>query len=250
MASPSPSFGIQSLRWCVRPWCRAYADGRTGWRRPPRDRHLRQIITAEAASIPEIASMPKTSNASPGSSRLRRAARAFSARNVTPACPLPTVVRCRSPHQRRLCERAAQHASIPRAAGRPAQQHRVIEEADNGRFAPTSTAPPSTIRSIRPSRSICTWAAVVGETWPESWPMAPPPGGRRHAGFARHRVGRNPDRDGRGRRWRGRRPRNPALSAAPASAAPARTPRPARRRCVKAADRPGGGYRRHGRSGD
>ena len=32
---------------------------------------------------------------------------------------------------------------------------------------PTATGPPSTIRSIRPARSPCTWAAVVGDTWPD-----------------------------------------------------------------------------------
>ncbi len=32
---------------------------------------------------------------------------------------------------------------------------------------PTATAPPSTIRSIRPARSLSTWAAVVGDTWPD-----------------------------------------------------------------------------------
>ncbi len=32
---------------------------------------------------------------------------------------------------------------------------------------PTSTGPPSTIRSIRPARSLCTCAAVVGETCPD-----------------------------------------------------------------------------------
>ncbi|MGY4486077.1 hypothetical protein ACVWWR_005268 [Bradyrhizobium sp. LM3.2] len=32
---------------------------------------------------------------------------------------------------------------------------------------PTVTGPPSTIRSIRPARSLSTWAASVGETWPE-----------------------------------------------------------------------------------
>ena len=32
---------------------------------------------------------------------------------------------------------------------------------------PTETGPPSTIKSMRPSRSLATWAAVVGETWPE-----------------------------------------------------------------------------------
>ena len=34
---------------------------------------------------------------------------------------------------------------------------------------PTSTGPPSTIRSIRPARSLCTCAAVVGETWPDKF---------------------------------------------------------------------------------
>ena len=62
---------------------------------------------------------------------------------------------------------------------------------------PTVTAPPSTIRSMRPSRSPCTCAAVVGETWPEQIRR------RRHhrsaegaQDLARDRVGGNADRDG------------------------------------------------------
>ena len=62
---------------------------------------------------------------------------------------------------------------------------------------PTSTGPPSTIRSIRPARSLCTWAAVVGETWPDrlaEGATTGPPKARRIV--ARHRVGGHADRDG------------------------------------------------------
>ena len=69
----------------------------------------------------------------------------------------------------RLRQRAAEHAlDLARAAGR----------RDAAASAPRSIrrwwirrrprpAPPSTIRSIRPARSLCTCAAVVGETWPD-----------------------------------------------------------------------------------
>jgi len=62
---------------------------------------------------------------------------------------------------------------------------------------PTATGPPSTIRSMRPDRSLCTWAAVVGRNvtgevcrWRHHRPAE-------HAqDFARHGVGRYPDRNG------------------------------------------------------
>ena len=75
---------------------------------------------------------------------------------------------CRCRHLRRPHQRAAEHAldllarQPPGRSSIGASKHPTMVDS-----TPTSTAPPSTIRSIRPARSLCTWAAVVGETWPD-----------------------------------------------------------------------------------
>ena len=73
---------------------------------------------------------------------------------------------------------------------------------------PTATAPPSTIRSIRPARSLCTWAAVVGETWPDrlaEGATTGPPNARRKSPAPPD--AREPgSRSYRARRWRDRPP--------------------------------------------
>ena len=62
---------------------------------------------------------------------------------------------------------------------------------------PTATGPPSTIRSMRPSRSAFTCAAVVGETWPERLADGATTGPTERAqDRARDRVRGNADRDG------------------------------------------------------
>ena len=118
---------------------------------------------------------------------------------------------------------------------------------------PTATAPPSTIRSIRPSRSLCTWAAMVGDTWPDRLADGATTGRpktrrmSRATGCAGIRIATvsRPGGGEIGHRAVG------AFWAAPASAGPARTPRPAavrpRQNGRFGARRRG---RRHGRSAD
>ena len=67
-----------------------------------------------------------------------------------------------------LPARGRARARSPRAAGRrAAAASAASKQPTMVDSTPTATGPPSTIRSIRPARSLCTWAAVVGETWPE-----------------------------------------------------------------------------------
>ena len=85
------------------------------------------------------------------------------------------------------------------------------------------------------------WSARHG---PTGSPTAPPPAGRSAPQNGRARPGARGrgSRWCRARRWRDRPPRSHRFSAAPASAGPARTPRPARSPAHRnAPDSPGGG---------
>ena len=114
------------------------------------------------------------------------------------------------------------------AAG--AQQHRLVEAADDGGF----DADRDRRRHRRSGRSAPRGRSAHAPPWsarhgPRDWPTAPPPGRRRRAGSPAPPDGRGSgSRRCRGRRWRDRPPRSRPFSAAPASAGPARTPRPAR----------------------
>ena len=206
-----------------------------------------RFITAAAPSTPGIAAGPNASSASPGSiavgiephPRARRVMRGQHARRQR----LPAVARRHPPAAPAARGRA--RARSLRAAGRRGAAASAPQNSRQWwiRRRPRP-APPSTIRSIRPARSPCTCAAVVGETWPDrlaDGATTGPPKARRMA--SADRVGGHPDRDGvepGGGEIGDRAIRR--FRAAPASADPARTPRPARWRWrIKPADSLGGG---------
>ena len=112
---------------------------------------------------------PNASSASPGSTsvgiephlRRRRVMRRQHPGRERRASPAVAGGRIGQRETEHALDRLARHAAGP-------QQPRRAEAADDGRIRPRpSTGPPSTIRSMRPSRSAATCAAVVGETWPE-----------------------------------------------------------------------------------
>ena len=99
---------------------------------------------------------------------------------------------------RRLRQRAAEHAldlGARHAAG--PQQHRRVETSDDGGFDADRDRAAIDDQVDPPGKSLCTCAAVVGETWPDrlaDGATTGPPNARRIS--PRHRVGGNPDRDG------------------------------------------------------
>ena len=66
-------------------------------------------------------------------------------------------------------KRVAEHAldRLARQAAGPQQRRIAPRQETIVDSTPTLVGPPSTIRSMRPSRSARTCAAVVGETWPD-----------------------------------------------------------------------------------
>ena len=131
---------------------------------------------------------------------------------------------------RRLHQRTAEHAlDLARAAGR----------RDAAASAPRNIRRwwirrrPRPRRRRRSGRSARRGRSAHGRPWsarhgPTDWPMAPPPARRTRAGSPARPGARGPgSRPCRARRWRGRPPRNRRFWATPASAGPARTPRPA-----------------------
>ncbi len=239
------------------PLRRAREDGRTDWRRPRRDRRARdRFITAARRQRPRRQPRPNASSASPGSTRggiePHRRARRVVRRQHARRQRLAAVASASARRLRSVRPSTRLDVGARRAAGRSSIG--VVEAADDGRSRRRPRpAPPSTIRSIRPARSLCTWAPWSARRdrrhWRDGATTRPAEAAQ---DVARHRMRWDPDRDGVERpRWRDRRPGNRRSSAAPASAGRARTPRPALAARIEPGDlRARPRDRRHGRSAD
>jgi len=97
---------------------------------------------------------------------------------------------------RRLFERTAEHAfdvGAGQAARAAASVGRNATMVDS---TPTATAPPSTIRSIRPRDRFAHGRRSSARRDRTDWPTGPPRAPEDAQDVARHRMGRYPDRDG------------------------------------------------------
>ena len=202
----------------------------------------RAQIQGAAAACPAGRAAPNRSTASPGSTCVASRRTRPGARSARRACRAPPAGRVGGVGRGRIRPRTSRSAArVIRPAAAGAARRRGRRPRSNS--TPTGVSPPSSIASIRPSRSSRTWLARVGLTRPERLAEGAATGRPTRPAAPARADGRAPaGRRSAGRRGRGRRRACPDAAGTtrvrgPGQNASARRG-PAHRRRPRAAPRP------------
>ena len=170
----------------------------------------------------EAGAGPKARSASPRAASSHRGEARPPAHSARQACRASRRIVCRLAS----CQRAEHSLDLFTRKRPRAEKGRLSRPTTRwSNSTPTVHGPPSRIRSMRPRKSASTWAAVVGETWPERLAVGATMGPPNFEQIARDRIaGKRTATVSRPARP-DRRRRNRLLAAAPASEAPARSVR-------------------------